>query len=48
MSGGSDCHGDKHKDLELGTGFGNLIVNRDAINEWTKYNFQIKIIKKED
>lgn len=39
MSGGSDFHGDKHKGLELGKGYGNLIVNRDAINEWTKYNF---------
>lgn len=34
MSGGSDCHGEKHKDLELGTGFGNLVVNEDAIKEW--------------
>lgn len=34
MSGGSDCHGDKHKDLELGTGFGNLVVNEDSIKEW--------------
>ena len=34
MSGGSDCHGDKHKDLELGTGFGNLVVNEAAIKEW--------------
>ena len=34
MSGGSDCHGDKHKDLELGTGFGNLVVNEEAIKEW--------------
>ena len=34
MSGGSDCHGEKHKDLELGTGFGNLVVNEEAIKEW--------------
>ena len=34
MSGGSDYHGDKHKDLELGKGYGNLIVNEDVINKW--------------
>ena len=34
MSGGSDYHGDKHKDLELGTGFGSLVVNEEAIKEW--------------
>lgn len=34
MSGGSDFHGNKHKGLELGTGFGNLIINEDAIKEW--------------
>ena len=34
MSGGSDYHGEKHKELELGTGFGNLIINEDAIKEW--------------
>lgn len=33
-SGGSDCHGEKHKELELGTGYGNLIVNEEAIKEW--------------
>ena len=34
MSGGTDYHGEKHKDLELGTGFGNLVVNEEAIKEW--------------
>lgn len=34
MSGGSDYHGKKHKELELGTGFGNLVVNEEAIEEW--------------
>lgn len=34
MSGGSDCHGDKHKELELGIGYGNLVVNENAIKEW--------------
>ena len=26
--------GEKHKELELGTGFGNLIVNEEVIKEW--------------
>jgi len=34
MSGGSDYHGEKHKELELGTGFGNLIVKKEVIKEW--------------
>ena len=34
MSSGSDYHGKKHKELELGTGFGNLVVNEEAIEEW--------------
>lgn len=33
-SGGSDCHGEKHPNLDLGIGYGNLIVNEKAINEW--------------
>lgn len=34
MSGGSDYHGDKHKELKLSTEFGNLIVDKDTIKKW--------------
>lgn len=33
-SGGSDCHGEKHPDIKLGIGYGDLKVNREAIEEW--------------
>ena len=34
MSGGSDCHGEKHQNLKLGVGFGNLVVDEIVIREW--------------
>lgn len=33
-SGGSDCHGEKHPEIKLGIGYGNLVVDEEAINEW--------------
>ena len=43
MSGGSDYHGDRHKELILGKGYGNLNVNEYEINKWVK-----KLINKND
>lgn len=33
ISGGTDCHGDKNE-IELGTGYGNLNVNKTKIEKW--------------
>lgn len=33
-SGGSDCHGNKYKGINLGSGYGNLKVKEESINEW--------------
>lgn len=34
MSGGSDYHGANKPNVEVGTGFGDLVVEEDIINEW--------------
>lgn len=34
MSGGSDCHGERKKDIDLGTGCGALHVNKTEIEKW--------------
>ena len=34
MSGGSDCHGERKKNIDLGTGCGELYVNKTEIEKW--------------
>lgn len=34
MSGGSDCHGERKKDIDLGIGCGDLNVNKVEIEKW--------------
>lgn len=34
MSGGSDCHGERKKERKLGTGYGNLNINKEIIKQW--------------
>lgn len=34
ISGGSDYHGEKKPDIEVGTGRGNLNISKDVIEEW--------------
>lgn len=34
MSGGSDCHGEKKINRKIGTGYGNLNVNKCILKEW--------------
>lgn len=34
MSGGSDCHGEKKPDRQLGVGYGNLNINKKIIENW--------------
>lgn len=34
MSGGSDCHGEKKKECQLGVGYGNLNINKEIVQNW--------------
>lgn len=34
MSGGSDCHGDKYIDRQLGIGKGNMKIEDKILKEW--------------
>lgn len=34
MSGGSDCHGERKKEIKLGIGHGNLNINKKIIENW--------------
>lgn len=35
MSGGSDCHGNKEKEIKPGIGYGNLNINKKIIENWS-------------
>lgn len=34
ISGGSDCHGEKKVDRKIGTGYGNLNINKEILQNW--------------
>lgn len=34
MSGGTDCHGDKKKDRKIGTGYGNMNISKNILDNW--------------
>lgn len=34
MSGGSDYHGNRKPDIEIGTGRGNLNIPKEIVEEW--------------
>ena len=34
MSGGTDCHGDKYIDRQLGIGKGNMKIEDNILNDW--------------
>lgn len=36
MSGGTDCHGDKKIDRRVGTGYGNMNINKKILDGWNK------------
>lgn len=38
MSGGSDCHGAKKSNREIGRGYGNLNISKEILREWINKN----------
>ena len=34
MSGGTDCHGEKRKEIKIGIGYGNLKIEKEIIDDW--------------
>lgn len=38
ISGGSDCHGEKKVDRKIGTGYGNLNINKEILQNWNCNN----------
>lgn len=36
MSGGTDCHGEKRADIQLGIGYGNMNIEKDILKDWIK------------